>query len=209
MIMFVGCTALDIIQGIESLTEGYIRGVFFHFYPARDISLLEWLAQWMRKGAVPLLTLNLQKAVPLGYPIPDAWHHQMVYGVDQKGVYLTNPLNVVAEADIQQQLCSDSVLLVRRNDVISHWTDSCDLTVLIRQRDPRWRTMNVLGQVVNVLREDRMSLVTGFRPQLTTHVQIPAWYSAGVTLFTRRDSDAHCQLRTTSSELPLVQPPDQ
>ena len=38
-----------------------------------------------RSGAVPLLTLNLQKAVPLGYPIPDAWHHQMVYGVDQKG----------------------------------------------------------------------------------------------------------------------------
>ena len=40
-------------------------------------------------GAVPLLTLNLQKAVPLGYPIPDAWHHQMVYGVDQKGQHFS------------------------------------------------------------------------------------------------------------------------
>ena len=60
---------------------------------------------------------------------------------------MTNPLNVVPEAEILQQLCSDSVLLIRRDDVISHWTDSCDLTVLIRQQDPQWRIMNVLGEL--------------------------------------------------------------
>jgi hypothetical protein len=36
-------------------------------------------------GAVPLVTLNLQKAVPPGWVTPDAWHHQMVYGVGPKG----------------------------------------------------------------------------------------------------------------------------
>jgi len=46
-------------------------------------------------GAVPLLTLNLQRAVPRGWVIPDAWHHQMVYGVGPKGdfsIYLVNNL---------------------------------------------------------------------------------------------------------------------
>ena len=61
------------------------------------------------------------------------------------GVYMTNPLNLVPEADILQQLCTDSLLLVRRDDIVSHWTNNCDLTLLIRQQDPRWRTMNVLG----------------------------------------------------------------
>lgn len=34
---------------------------------------------------VPLCTLNLQKGVPPGQVIPDAWHHQVVYGIGPKG----------------------------------------------------------------------------------------------------------------------------
>jgi len=36
-------------------------------------------------GAVPVATLNLQRGVKPGWTIPDAWHHQMVYGVSNKG----------------------------------------------------------------------------------------------------------------------------
>ena len=36
-------------------------------------------------GAVPVATLNLQRGVKPGWTIPDAWHHQMVYGVSSKG----------------------------------------------------------------------------------------------------------------------------
>lgn len=36
-------------------------------------------------GAVPIATLNLQKGVKPGWTIPDAWHHQMIYGVSSKG----------------------------------------------------------------------------------------------------------------------------
>ena len=32
-----------------------------------------------------MVTLNLQKGVPPDMQIPDAWHHQMVYGVGPKG----------------------------------------------------------------------------------------------------------------------------
>ncbi len=40
------------------------------------------------KGAVAVVTLNLQKGVPAEVQIPDAWHHQMVYGVGPKGIAL-------------------------------------------------------------------------------------------------------------------------
>ena len=42
-------------------------------------------------GAVPVVTLNLQKGVQAEVQMPDAWHHQMVYGVGPKG---TTKLNV-------------------------------------------------------------------------------------------------------------------
>ena len=43
-------------------------------------------------GAVAIATLNRQVAVADGQEIPDAWHHQMIYGVSPKGTlssYLT------------------------------------------------------------------------------------------------------------------------
>ena len=41
-------------------------------------------------GAVPIATLNLQKGVKPGWTIPDAWHHQMIYGVSSKGIKMNN-----------------------------------------------------------------------------------------------------------------------
>ena len=98
-------------------------------------------------GAIPLVTLNLQKAVPSDYMIPDAWHHQMVFGVSQQGVFLTNPQEIVPEHVIMEQLSSDAELLVQRKDVVSRWRteEDCDLRLLMSQSDERWRTLNVLG----------------------------------------------------------------
>ena len=61
------------------------------------------------------------------------------------GVYLTNPLEIVPENVIMDQLTSDSVLLVRRHDVVSRFRDWCPLNEILKQRDLRWRTMNVIG----------------------------------------------------------------
>ncbi len=55
---------------------------------------------------------------------------------------------------------------------------------------------------MNVLREANRPRVPGFRPQQTSHVRIPAFYRAGVTLFVRRDSDAQRELQD-APELPL------
>lgn len=83
--ILLGTTAAQLIAGVENLTDGCIRGRFFPCFPHRDIRISSWLASWIRQGAVPMVTLNLQRAVPVGWAVPDAWHHQMVYGVGPKG----------------------------------------------------------------------------------------------------------------------------
>ncbi|CAG2240791.1 unnamed protein product [Mytilus edulis] len=203
-----GTTADSLIDGITKLTKGTIKGRFFHFYPARKVQLLKWLGYWMRKGAVPLATLNLQRGVKPGWTIPDAWHHQMVYGVSSKGVHLTNPLEIVPEEIIMEQLTSDSVLLIRRQDVVNRFRDWAPLNEFLKKSDDRWQTMNVLGQVVNVLREACTALShqgPRYRAQLTSHITIPAAYKAGITLFVRQNTEV-CQELFNAPDLELMNP---
>lgn len=202
-----GTTAEDLLCGVEHLTKGEIRGRFFATWPPRKVQLLTWLSYWMKQGAVPIATLNLQQGVKQ-QQIPDAWHHQMVYGVGPRGVYLTNPLEIVSEDTMLQQLTSDSVLLVRRQDVVSRFQPSASLAPLLHQADPRWCTMNVLGQVVNVLREHNMPSVPGYRAQVTSHIRIPAVYRAGITLFVKYNS-AEWKSLCSAADFPLLCTPAQ
>ena len=73
------------IDGLRRATQHRVYGRFFHMYPRRRVCVSQWLSDWIKRGAVPMVTLNLQKAVTSGYMIPDAWHHQMVFGVSQQG----------------------------------------------------------------------------------------------------------------------------
>lgn len=146
-------------------------------------------------GAVPILTLNLQ-AGGAGTEA-DWWHHQMVYGVGSRGVFLTNPLSCRSEGTLLPQLSSPSILLIRRSDIISRWSPDTDLRPLTRHQDPLWKKLNVLGQVVNVLRQHARN------ENLTKHISIPAVYRSGVTLAALRDSLAGQELMHTPEELPL------
>lgn len=105
-------------------------------------------------GAVPIATLNLQNGIAPGNPVPDAWHHQMVFGVGPRGVYLTNPVECVSEAALWPQLCSPSVLMVRRSDVLARWNCHTNLLPLMSHPDHRWKKMNVLGMLENILTVD-------------------------------------------------------
>lgn len=97
-------------------------------------------------GAVPILTLNLQ--VGCDGEIPDAWHHQMVFGVSPRGVYLCNPVECVPETILWPRLTSPSVLLVRTRDILSRFTATTDLTPLMAVPDRRFHTFNVLGKLI-------------------------------------------------------------
>jgi len=102
-------------------------------------------------GAVPIVTLNLQNGIAPGIQVPDAWHHQMSFGVGPRGIYLTNPLECVTEAALWPQLCSPSVLLVRRSDILARWNEHTSLRPLMTHPDHRWKMMNVLGMLQAIL----------------------------------------------------------
>lgn len=197
-----GSTHKDIARGISLSTNGAVITKFFAFYPERKVSLSHWLHYWISKGAAPIATLNLQHCGE-GSDIPDAWHHQMIFGVGQAGIYLTNPLQCLPEQLVWHQLVSPSILLVRRADVIARWNANTDLTLLAKM-DQRWRKLNVLGQVVNMIREAKNQRE---QPNITTigttHIRIPASYQAGITLVMCADSAAATEL-LHAEQLPLL-----
>ncbi|KAF3430206.1 hypothetical protein E2986_06624 [Frieseomelitta varia] len=197
-----GSTHRDLARGIALCTNGSVITKFFAFYPEKKVSLSHWLHYWISKGAAPIATLNLQHCGE-GCDIPDAWHHQMIFGVGQAGIYLTNPLECLPEQYVWHQLVSPSILLVRRADVLAHWNPNTDLTPLAAM-DQKWRKLNVFGQVVNMVREAMTqkrqlnNLTTG-----VTHIRIPASYQAGITLVMCADSAAASELLHTE-QLPLL-----
>ncbi|XP_060755451.1 uncharacterized protein LOC132866683 isoform X2 [Neoarius graeffei] len=180
-----GATHNQLIDGAKEASGGRVLGRFFGFYPARQVNLVPWLAHWIRHTAVPVATMNMQRGVAEGEEIPDAWHHQMIFGVAPNAVFMTNPLDVVTEEELHVRLCSESVLLIRRDDVLKRVTADSPLSLISDlESDPRWKTLNVEGQVRKMIdeencEEDHLKM---------THITIPAAYSSGITLFALKDS---------------------
>ncbi|KAK7893309.1 hypothetical protein WMY93_022461 [Mugilogobius chulae] len=180
-----GATHAQLISGAEEASSGQVIGRFFHFHPPRRVSLVPWLARWIRSGAVPVATMNMQRAVPKGEEIPDAWHHQLIFGVMRNAVFMTNPLDVVIDTEVHERLCSDSVLLVRREDVLQRLTPDCCLSDLSQnQSDPRWKSLDVEGMAIcfSVIHQVKR-MAEQQEHELTSHITIPAAYKSGITLF--------------------------
>ncbi|KAK6471659.1 hypothetical protein HHUSO_G28582 [Huso huso] len=198
-----GTTSAQLVASVERLTGGVVVGRLFCLYPERQVDLCRWLCQWIRKGAVPVATMNMQVGVPPGEEIPDAWHHQMVFGVAPDTVYMTNPLEAEKASLVKQRLCSDSVLLVRREDVLMRLSDDTKLSALSQvQDDPRWDQLDVAGQVGQMIYEE----ITPDEGAATTHLVIPAVYKSGITLFAVKDSELGEEL-LSAADLPLLHPP--
>ena len=141
-----GCNHRDLEAGAARVSPRIVTR-FFPFH-RRSIAVAAWLARWITAGCVPILTLNVQRAVQRPGELPaDAWHHQMVWGVSDREVYLANPLEMVHERELLPQLDSPSELLIRRSDVVSRCGPETDL-IELRNYGEQWRTLNVLGQVL-------------------------------------------------------------
>lgn len=198
-----GTTHTDIINGVKTLSTNKIDGKFFHFFPERNVDLSLWLKKWIHLGAVPLVTFNCQKIKNSDGTIPDAWHHQMVYGVSDAGIHLTNPYQILSDKLCMTQLCSKSELLIHRNDVITRWETNMDFAPLI---EGRWKDLNVVEQVEKVIKEEMFKMIYGreinYEGLETTHVIIPAAYKSGVTLFAKTNSVAYNKLQN-ADDLPL------
>lgn len=177
----------DLISGIGKLTGGRVRGRFFPTYPWRDVDLCSWIARWIDAGAVPVATLNLQRGVPRGQDIPDAWHHQMIYGVSEEGLFMTNPVVRTDLSTAREQLCSERVLLIRIADVVARYTDLDDLGLLSGRRWAEMSTVFTIRQAIRALRNRDYASVP-------PHIAVPARYRSGITVFARRNSAASVRL---------------
>ncbi|KAL5235099.1 hypothetical protein ACI65C_002509 [Semiaphis heraclei] len=192
-----GCTPQDLVRTLETVTDSQVSARFFATHQYLDLPLAPWLATWIKKGAVPILTLNLQRLDVSPFLVPDSWHHQMVYGVSYNPlcpefaqIYLTNPLSISCMESLLPQLISPSSLMIKRDDILARWTPQTDLMSLATHPSQSWHRFNVLGQVVNLLREDKENV------KFTDHIEIPANYKSGITLAIKTSSNYSHELKS-------------
>lgn len=126
---------------------------------------------------------------------------------------------------MHQRLCSESVLLIRREDVLQRLTPDCCLSSL---SDPRWKALDVEGEAFNYafiqadffiwhvlnfflpiffllgqVRQMRLDEEEEQDGAKLRHITIPAAYSSGVTLFALQQSELGQEL-LDAPELPLL-----
>ena len=198
-----GTTHTDIIDGIEEISNGNITGRFFHFYPERDMDICSWLKTWLLRGGIPVATVNCQKVPYPDGTIPDAWHHQMIWGVSEDGIHMTNPCQIISDKQLMSELCSDSVLLIRRNDVLDRWDVNMDETAI---KTNGWAKLQVVQQIDKIIKEETLKILYGSELKeegmTTSHVVIPAAYKSGITIFAKIGTSASEYL-DTAEEIPV------
>jgi len=61
------------------------------------------------------------------------------------GIVVGDSPRIITECALRDRLSCEPTVRVRRADIISRWRESCDLNVLIYERDEDWHELNVLG----------------------------------------------------------------
>ncbi|UJR25853.1 hypothetical protein I4U23_007203 [Adineta vaga] len=205
-------SASDLCENLRQYSEysSRIHCRFFSFWPPRDVDLLQWLSYWLKQDALPVAIMNMDHSqshkfnlnnnnnnINNNNSIISSWQHRIIYGVDPRGIYLMNPMQIQSPQQVYEQLTVDSITYISRHEIIQRYNQSpMSLTPLAKSNNPsklfsdtRWRSMNVLGQVVNVLREDRQlheneTRNIPYRPTVT-HVRIPSTCSSGMLIFSK------------------------
>jgi hypothetical protein len=183
-----GCTGQDIVYGCQEVASGLVESRFFAFYPHRDVDLQHWLAGWLSMGCSAIATLNMQAMSGADY-----WHHQMIYGVDARGVHMTNGIGLASFDEMCLGLESPSVLRIDVDDVLScspFDAEECD------ELGDEWADLHVTKQLLRLKRR-----FSGFRAK-ADHIVIPAAYCAGIAIFARKGTFA-ASLLQSGGELPL------
>lgn len=179
-----GCTGENIVEGCMTVAGEAVESRFFAFYPPREVDPQTWLATWFSKGCSAVATLNTQRMYDADY-----WHHQMIFGVSDKGAFMTNGIAVMNYAELMTGLESPSVLQIHRDDALGcspFNPEDCD------KLGTNWAELKVTNQL-----QDLKSGKSDAR-----HVYIPAAYRAGITIFAKKGTPSHEEL-LQAPELPL------
>jgi hypothetical protein len=200
--LFLDISANDLHENLLQYPEysSRIHSRFFPFWPPRDVDLLQWLSYWIKQDALPVAIMNMDynhsQKVHLHNSI-SSWQHRIIYGIEPRGIYLMNPIQIQSPQQVYEQLTVDSITYIPRQEIVQRYnqTPMCLTPLAINTNksrlfsDIRWQKMNVLGQVVNVLREDHQlneneTRNIPYRPTVT-HVRIPSTCSSGILIFSK------------------------
>jgi hypothetical protein len=202
-----GCTGQEIVDAISVLEPRRVACEFLPTFHGRSAAassepsgtfsiqgradIIEWLYEVFcssRSGGnrvCVVATLNLQL---LGN---DAWHHQLVFGVDRRSrrIFCCNPIGAYDEATFVACLSTPSILRVRAADVRlrAHRspTEGGPVDDSVYDR-PEWRTAHVREQVEACCATDAGHSMpdhhdlADFGPH---DVHIPAVYECGLSVF--------------------------
>ena len=188
-----GCTGEDIVSSLASITESNkdilgekvpVSGKFISF---REIigsneSLHVFIERNISEGKCLVATMNLQL---LGN---DAWHHQMIYGVDGQhvnapSVYCVNPVCAYPISLLENLLSTDSVLLVRREDIVSrHARPNGNVSIF---QHPDWQKLAVAYQIEAMIEENAAQTSSPEIEGKRQFVVIPANYVGGLAVFSK------------------------
>jgi len=64
------------------------------------------------------------------------------------GIVVGDSPCIITEDVLHKRLYAEPTVRVRRCDIVSRWRESCDLRVLIFERDEDWHEINVLGNSI-------------------------------------------------------------
>ncbi|KAL1129672.1 hypothetical protein AAG570_012617 [Ranatra chinensis] len=192
---------MEIIKAFNDVSNGRLISRFFATFPPRHIGLCSWLYFWIHKGAVPIVTINPQAGEECRRNL-NGWQHRMVCGVDSRVIFLTDPVANVSEDILLEQLSRPSVLRISRDEIVSRWSPDTDLRCLASHPDKRWHSYNVLGQVVNIVREE----MSGRKVNDVQGVRIPTKLTCGITLVMPADNP-HVKSLLDTPDFPLCSRP--
>jgi hypothetical protein len=172
--------------GLNKVNNPFLFLIFLNIFSSKD--------------ALPVAIMNMDHfhSQKLNFHnLISSWQHRIIYGIEPRGIYLMNPIQIQSPQQIYEQLTVDSITYIIRQEIVQRYNQSpmCLTPLAINNNqsklfsDTRWRTMNVLGQVVNVLREDRQlneneTRNIPYRPTVT-HVRIPSTCSSGILIFSK------------------------
>lgn len=168
-----GCTGEEVAASFNAFVAALpprenLPTAEFVPFSSIDGPLSSFLRHNFEQKNILIATMNLQL---IGN---DAWHHQLMYGVDLQAdtVFMMNPLESCHVTWIERFVSTPSVLLIRRSDVLSREDRAGgDESVFTR---PDWRRFNVREQINAMKADDSIEFIV-----------IPAAYDGGFTVIRR------------------------
>lgn len=203
-----GATIEDLVRGLDGVASEKVQSLVYYYNDEhwQNSSFVDWCQQLMQLGAVLILTLNLQQSpihTDSSGRIPDAWHHQMIFGAipPRDLLLLTNPVEALPFNDcLRDCLSTASVLLVRSEDVVSRLSipstaseaqRSSRIDTIVQQLNAlgdRWQELNVGKQLENVIKSTSTTAGANNSDEANQYLRIPAAYRAGALIITNRNN---------------------